>query len=342
MIDDATLRMHARQRLENLPDDPMAARRHLCETVRELSESDGVSWHCLQETPSREWACCDSLAVGSIASLPPPWSNMDGFLGAATWDPELPDPRAPNRWMTLRQALRTARGPASDLVGRHYAPHGIVDVLRVVIYDDQRFVGYLGAVRFADAGRFGRSVVARLKASLRAILSAAIAIDGLASRDRGADVSVGRQLLFRADGTLDMASPGAADRLSADQRAALARRVRAFDRGNVDTQPILGESLVRLVGNEASRYLVSLPRRVSPCLRPEWRLQRRQREIAEYIAAGATAREVAEHLGLSHHTVRDHIKAIYRVLGVASRLELAETLGELPRIDRPLRATGWS
>ena len=81
---------------------------------------------------------------------------------------------------------------------------------------------------------------------------------------------------------------------------------------------------------------------MTPHLRPEWRLSRRQREIAEYVAAGATAREVAEHLGLSLHTVRHQIKAIYRELDVASRLELVDTLGDMPRVRRPLRATGWT
>ena len=46
-------------------------------------------------------------------------------------------------------------------------------------------------------------------------------------------------------------------------------------------------------------------------------------------AFGATIREVAGHLGLSTHTVRTHVRNIYRVLGVGNRLELARSLSFL-------------
>lgn len=73
-------------------------------------------------------------------------------------------------------------------------------------------------------------------------------------------------------------------------------------------------------------------RRMLVCLRaqPAWMesaaLTARQLEIAELASDGATIREVAGHLGLSSHTVRTHLRNIYRVLGVGNRLELAHSL----------------
>ncbi len=67
--------------------------------------------------------------------------------------------------------------------------------------------------------------------------------------------------------------------------------------------------------------------------RPAWMetcdLTERQMEIAELVTGGATIREVAGHLGLSTHTVRTHVRNIYRVLGVGNRLELARSLSFL-------------
>ncbi len=72
--------------------------------------------------------------------------------------------------------------------------------------------------------------------------------------------------------------------------------------------------------------------RMLVCLRaqPEWMesaaLTARQLEIAELASDGATIREVAGHLGLSVHTVRTHLRNVYRALGVGNRLELAHSL----------------
>lgn len=48
----------------------------------------------------------------------------------------------------------------------------------------------------------------------------------------------------------------------------------------------------------------------------------REHEIVEYLVQGATAREVADALSLSLHTVRTHIRNIYAKLGLANRIEL--------------------
>lgn len=47
----------------------------------------------------------------------------------------------------------------------------------------------------------------------------------------------------------------------------------------------------------------------------------RQSELLELFAKGLTYREAAESLGISRHTVGDHMKSIYRKLAVSSRSE---------------------
>ena len=78
---------------------------------------------------------------------------------------------------------------------------------------------------------------------------------------------------------------------------------------------------------EAPRYLITL-RLTEPALDA---LSPRLREVAEYAIVGATCREIATQLGIREATVREYMKAIYRRLGVASRVELANLLRPTPK-----------
>jgi len=49
----------------------------------------------------------------------------------------------------------------------------------------------------------------------------------------------------------------------------------------------------------------------------------REREVLSLVGRGLRAREVADQLQISSHTVRDHLKSIYRKLDVSSRAEVA-------------------
>ena len=49
----------------------------------------------------------------------------------------------------------------------------------------------------------------------------------------------------------------------------------------------------------------------------------REREVLSLVGRGLRAREVADPLQISSHTVRDHLKSIYRKLDVSSRAEVA-------------------
>jgi DNA-binding NarL/FixJ family response regulator len=61
----------------------------------------------------------------------------------------------------------------------------------------------------------------------------------------------------------------------------------------------------------------------SPIVDPEARqtLTPRQHEVLELLVQGKSNREIAEAMGLSENTVKVHLAAIYRVLGVSSRAE---------------------
>jgi LuxR family maltose regulon positive regulatory protein len=86
--------------------------------------------------------------------------------------------------------------------------------------------------------------------------------------------------------------------------------------------------LVRDYYTEIERLLTLLARpAVQPAASPAQNdaltaLAPRTRQVLERLLAGDSEKQVARALGLSPHTVHDHVKAIYRTLDVASRGEL--------------------
>ena len=56
----------------------------------------------------------------------------------------------------------------------------------------------------------------------------------------------------------------------------------------------------------------------------EAQLTRRERDVLERVAGGATNREIAAELNLSPHTVKEHTSAVYRKLDVRNRAEAVQ------------------
>jgi len=57
----------------------------------------------------------------------------------------------------------------------------------------------------------------------------------------------------------------------------------------------------------------------------------RQREILELVVEGLSNAEIARRLYLSESTIKEHLRAVYKVLGVRNRTEAAKTLRDAAR-----------
>jgi DNA-binding CsgD family transcriptional regulator len=78
------------------------------------------------------------------------------------------------------------------------------------------------------------------------------------------------------------------------------------------------------------------PTLVAPLLLNAYALSAREKEVTQLTLRGATAAQAAQRLGISSHTVNDHLKSIFDKTGARTRGELSATLffGEhLPRIQ---------
>jgi len=136
-----------------------------------------------------------------------------------------------------------------------------------------------------------------------------------------------RRVLARIDGADE---EGWLDEVMADQRhegdVALAKAsvpLREGDRAMVRVhsmtlleEPSLLVSFLSLTGGESH----SLPCAV------EGVLTVRERQVAEQVVRGLHDAEIADHLMVSPHTVKEYLKAVYRKLGVRSRVDLTALL----------------
>ncbi|WP_032830208.1 response regulator transcription factor [Pseudomonas sp. GM79] len=53
------------------------------------------------------------------------------------------------------------------------------------------------------------------------------------------------------------------------------------------------------------------------------RITRREREVILSLVNGLTNKQIAQQLGISKYTIRDHLSSIFEKMDVTSRIELA-------------------
>jgi DNA-binding NarL/FixJ family response regulator len=74
-----------------------------------------------------------------------------------------------------------------------------------------------------------------------------------------------------------------------------------------------------------------------PAVPPAVALTRRQREVLALVVEGLDTAAIASRLWLSQHTVRNHVDAILRALGVHSRLEAVAYVHRTGLLDEARR-----
>jgi DNA-binding CsgD family transcriptional regulator len=71
-----------------------------------------------------------------------------------------------------------------------------------------------------------------------------------------------------------------------------------------------------------------------PLLALGYRLTQREQEVLQFLARGMSTAEITHQLGISPHTVRDHIKSLFGKVGVRSRPELLARIFAEHYVDR--------
>jgi len=313
--------------------DPKAIRGRLLEALLRVGDASFAAYYTMTEAGGQtllaDWQVEGDALVDDALSLMardplagPPFLNVRRpqpietrtFLeGSAVW----------SSWDAMQE---------TEHYRKIWAPNRIRDQLRLLVYEGDRFIGWIGLLRRDGDPPFRRSDGQRLAPLVRPIRAALIAADHLA---RLGHPSEGADLVVRDDGHLELASRHASwwiDRPGFVER--LAFFVRAYAAGDDAPMALLRgarASVTRLSGDHGSRFLVHLSDPPVLLRAADSVLSPAQRETAKYAAAGATLSEIAQALGRKPETVRTHLREAYRRLGVSSRLELARVLGEQAR-----------
>lgn len=141
----------------------------------------------------------------------------------------------------------------------------------------------------------------RLLSELRSAQSSTRAILLLGSRER--------------DLVIDAFRCGAQGVIFRDERIETLRRcIRAVHQGQVWAN-----------SEQLQHLLDALCHSISPGFRQGARLDllsKRQADVVRLVAQGMTNRDVAAHLGLSEHTIRNYLFEIFNRIGVSTRVEL--------------------
>jgi DNA-binding CsgD family transcriptional regulator/GAF domain-containing protein len=91
---------------------------------------------------------------------------------------------------------------------------------------------------------------------------------------------------------------------------------------------VLHSRAIPAAGNDHGRIAVLELERDQPGIAPRLLtpLTLRERDVATLVVDGLSDREIAQHLSLSHHTVTQYVKRVYRKLDVDSRVALTRVL----------------
>ena len=169
------------------------------------------------------------------------------------------------------------------------------------------------------------------------------------------DVVAPATLVLRSDLTLESATAHASrwlEAFPADRGTgfelpaaivAVARRARAATAGGSSEAPaaarvrlatgswlVVHAAALADAGSEAEHIAVTLapagPVEMTPLRLELYGLSAREREVTRLLVRGLSNEEVARTLHITRYTVKDHVKAIYAKLGVATRHELTAKL----------------
>jgi DNA-binding CsgD family transcriptional regulator len=83
---------------------------------------------------------------------------------------------------------------------------------------------------------------------------------------------------------------------------------------------------------------------VMPLLAAGFRLTAREQDIVELVLRGADTNQIAKTLGISENTVQDHLKPVFKKVGVSTRQQLSARIffeHYAPQLGTPLSIDGW-
>ncbi len=246
-------------------------------------------------------------------------------------------------------------------------PLGLGHELRVLFSSEGRTWGVAALMRSTDAAAFDEDelrAVAGLSETVAAGLRASILVE-IAGRARIADSVGPAVIVVDPTGAPEMITPAAQARLAdfpgyaqaqlppallavvsaARVGGALGARLRV--RGNSGAWWVVSGTAVES-SSAAPKVVATIEEARTPDVVPlvvaALGLSPRERDVVVGVLEGQTSGEIAADLGISTHTVNDHLKSVFAKASVRSRRELVARIffeHYAPRLGSPLGTGGW-
>ncbi|RAL22414.1 hypothetical protein DL240_11240 [Lujinxingia litoralis] len=220
-------------------------------------------------------------------------------------------------------------GPDGELLDMADWPKrlGASDWIGLVVYSGARFVGWIGLWRLAPRSPFSPTAIHQVSPLVPTLQDILIRAHRAELED---DTQSTIYVLMSPDGELLHASPSAQPWYLSEYREELYKLTlnptdapRYFAGMSAVVTPMHGLGCPRA-------YLITLDPANYPRIVPELVLTPTQIEVARHATSGATVDEIARLLDRSPHTIKTHLKHIYRRLDISTRVELVELMGALP------------
>lgn len=312
---------------------PAAVRARALEAVRHVAEADMGLFYALGEVDGAtclvEWQALGEQRRGH--------AMMEPRLGRA-WPsvsmmrPGNPDPRATSSFLESAALWSKKELDHSEAWRQLVLAPGFSDQTRLLVYDGDRFIGLIAALRVRGGPRFGRRERARLQTLVGSVSTLLVTADALTRESLASDPAY---VVATPDGSVENASGSAKAWLDQPGFAAsLRQRVRAFDRGDRDTLLGIGRAATRIVRLDGARVRYLVPLRYAPAprlqkiarVRARYALTAREAEVLTLLAGGEPNKAIASELGCSERTIEVHVSRILDKVGVDSRAALLARL----------------
>lgn len=316
----------------------------------DLTEALDVSLAALHDVTTFSWAAL--MTMDPETMLPTCGAVIEGFTADACapfWDDELLAPgfnkftdlaRRVDPVATLFDATDGDLQRSPSYVN-NYAPLGAADELRAAFVSGTTCWGVASLVRAGADGPFPDDEIRQVRQLVpfvsRALRAAVVSLDmGGAGAPAMLVVNGANEienLTIESDTLLEeLRTDGIGESGVPTIVLTAVTRARASRTSKHVTTRIHGPSgawrRVTAVPMEGSDGCVGVlieparPADLAPILLESYDLSAREAEIVVLLARGLATKDVADHLNISVHTVRDHVKAVFAKTGVTSRAEL--------------------